>query len=382
MNTAILPFSGDPITWGHVNVVERALQVFDHLVVAIGINSAKKYTFTTEERESLTKKVLRKYGERVSVKSFTGLLVDFALEQNIKTIVRGARNSMDLAFEQMLSDVNRASDQGIDTLIMFSDQKMSHISSSVAKEVLKEFGKNILDYVPMPVKQAMEEKICGQFRIGVTGEIGAGKSEVTRELMKIHNIERFKDDSHNVDLDALGRYILTEATQPLYVATRNTLSDRFLLKVSEVGTRNFIDVKQLSDIIFKSSDARQEFNYIMREPMYLLLRQKVAPLKGIVFINSALLVEANILDFVNNNVILVLATNQVRQERLIARGYDFQEVTNRMGAQLDANQKARAITESIERHGHGRLIEYENSGPIDESCLKGVLNNLYRRCYG
>ena len=123
MKIAVLPFSGDPITLGHVDMIRRALAIFDHIVVAIGTNADKagKYLFTQEERENLTKKVLQPFGDSVSVKSFSGLLTDFAYKNNIRAIVRGSRGLLDSAFEQMVNDVNKASNQGIETILMFSD---------------------------------------------------------------------------------------------------------------------------------------------------------------------------------------------------------------------------------------------------------------------
>jgi pantetheine-phosphate adenylyltransferase len=372
MTTAIIPFSGDPITHGHVNIIDRALQVFDRVIVAIGINPTKKYTFSTEEREALARSVLWKYGERVSVKSFTGLLMDFAYEQNVKTIVRGARNTIDVAMEQMLNDVNRAAAMGIDTFLIFADQNLGHISSSAAKEIQKGFGKNILDYVPMAVKEALENKMCGQFRLGVTGEIGAGKSMVTNKLIDIieHSDVRYIE-MHNIDLDVIGRRILTEATAPIYRETRKELS--LLLGIERQPT-GFFFVGDISRKIFFDEGAREIFNEVMFEPMNLMLRQEIIDKKGIVIINSALLAEADILGFVNNKVLLVTASEPVRRSRLALRNYSPEEIDNRMDAQLCAAEKTRLIQEKIERDGYGCLMTLDNSKDISE--MDGDLNDI------
>ena len=107
MNRAILAASMDPITNGHLNVIERALQIFDEIILGIGINPDKKYTFTLEERQLLAKSAVNKFKDRVIVKSFSGLLSDFAYENGIKTIIRGARNSADFDFEHLLKDIDR-----------------------------------------------------------------------------------------------------------------------------------------------------------------------------------------------------------------------------------------------------------------------------------
>jgi pantetheine-phosphate adenylyltransferase len=373
MKIAAMPFSADPITHGHVEMIRRSLEIADHVVAAIGTNADKvgKYLFKQEEREFLTKKVLSQFGDRVSVKSFSGLLTDFVYKNNIKTIIRGSRGLLDSAFEQMISDINRASNSGIETIMMFADQKMSHISSSAAKEIQKNFGTNILEYVPMIVKQALEEKLSHQFRIGVTGEIGAGKSEVTRKLQELRIIE-------NIDLDQIGREILTKAKDPVYDSLREKLVNCFShTGEGEIETSNgFIDIKKLTNLIFEVKGMRKLFDELMRDPMYLMLREKISALHGLIFINSALLVESNMLDFVNNNVILIKADKNIRIERLKKRGYSLREIDNRIHAQLDGDTKLCFIREKIQEAGHGKVVVYENNKNIDENDMADLLDQF------
>src|SRR6478735_5475633 len=98
MNRAIYAFSGDPITFGHLDIIERAAKIFDELIVAIGVNPSKKYLFTLEERAQMAKAATA-HIPNSKVIYFYGLLVDYAYENNISTIIRGLRNSEDFNFE-------------------------------------------------------------------------------------------------------------------------------------------------------------------------------------------------------------------------------------------------------------------------------------------
>ena len=97
---AIYGFSGDPITYGHIDIIKRALKVFGELIIGIGVNPAKKYFFNLEERRVIAERSLQGLSG-VTVIAFKGLLVDYAYENNIGTIIRGVRNSEDLNYELM-----------------------------------------------------------------------------------------------------------------------------------------------------------------------------------------------------------------------------------------------------------------------------------------
>ena len=174
MKTAIYAFSGDPITYGHINIVIRASEVFDKIIVAIGNNPNKTCTFSLEERLEMTKECF-KNNKDITVMSFSNLLVDFAYEQGADVIVRGVRNAKDFDYESIIYQVGQSQKVGIDTHILFADPELTHVSSSSVKAIAKHNG-DISEYIPLHVKQAIEEKMLGQYIIGVTGEAGSGKS--------------------------------------------------------------------------------------------------------------------------------------------------------------------------------------------------------------
>ena len=383
MSSAIVAASYDPITLGHLNIIERALEVFDHILVGIGINPQKKYTFTLEKREQMARDVLKKYGDRVSVKSYSGLLADFAYENQIKTIVRGARNSVDFDFERMLSDVNQGFQMGIDTYILVADQALSHISSSTAKELQRNQAKNVKDYVPLIVKQALEIGISKQYLIGVTGLIGNGKSYITKKLVSLNQghylTGNFLIPIHSIDMDELGRYILKESQEPLHISIRKKIADHF---GKDLLVEGVLDVNKLLSLIFDCAEApalRSTFEGIMEEPLTHLFRRKLKTMDGIILINSALFVESNICDLVNNNILYIACPEEIRVEHLKGRGYSDQQIANRLQAQLSEEDKISKIQKLIDEKACGNIIKFNNSEKdIDVSTLYDILVSYCR----
>jgi pantetheine-phosphate adenylyltransferase/dephospho-CoA kinase len=371
MKKAIYALSADPITYGHINIVERSLKVFDHIIVGIGINSSKKYAFTLEERKELTKKALFKYKDRVTVEYYKGLLTDFAYENQVSTIIRGARNSMDFDFEKMLTDINHGLSMHLDTFILVADQKLSHISSSVVRELQKNNAKNINEYVPLIVKEALERKISDQLLIGITGGIGSGKSYVTKKLINLNKIDNNRVPVSYIDMDEIGRYILKESKETFHISIREKIANFFGKDL--INDNKKICVKKLLNIMFDDPEAhciRNEFEKIMAEPIVHMLRKKMFERKGIILINSALFVESGICDFVNNNIISIECPLDIRIERLKKRGYNEYQIGNRIGTQKTTEERINHIEEFIKKYDCGKLIRIVNKDEDDSDIVK------------
>jgi pantetheine-phosphate adenylyltransferase len=132
--TALFPGTFDPLTNGHLDVIRRAAPLFDHVIVAIGTNPAKQDLFTLDERAAIIRDVLHDEGIDSTVKTFRGLTVDFARRSGAAVIVRGLRNSTDLAFEFQLAITNRAV-ADIETVFIVSGEPYGFTSSSLIKQI-------------------------------------------------------------------------------------------------------------------------------------------------------------------------------------------------------------------------------------------------------
>lgn len=153
---AIFAGSFDPITNGHIDIIERTSKLFDELKIGILINPNKKTMFTISERVELIKKATN-HIDNIEVISFEGLLVDYCKENNISVLVRGVRSSADVDYELQMAHMNKELGNEIETIIMPTNTKYSFISSSLIKEVLN-FGANIDNLVPKCVLEELKNR--------------------------------------------------------------------------------------------------------------------------------------------------------------------------------------------------------------------------------
>ena len=138
MKRALFPGSFDPITLGHYDIITRALDLFDEIVVAIGINSDKNYMFTVEQRKEFIEKAFADE-PKVKVTTYQGLTVDFCKEIDAQFILRGLRNPADFEFEKAIAHTNRKLSQ-IETVFLLTAARTSFISSSIVREVIRNHG--------------------------------------------------------------------------------------------------------------------------------------------------------------------------------------------------------------------------------------------------
>ncbi|MBA2174286.1 pantetheine-phosphate adenylyltransferase [Halobacillus locisalis] len=153
---AICPGSFDPITYGHLDIIQRGAKVFDHIIVAVFNNQSKAPLFDVDERLALLREVTKDM-DNVSVDSCDGLLMDYAKEKNAQAIIRGLRAVSDFEYEMQITSMNRKLNEEIETFFMMTNNQYSFLSSSIVKEVAK-YRANISDLVPPPVEKALQEK--------------------------------------------------------------------------------------------------------------------------------------------------------------------------------------------------------------------------------
>ena len=154
---AVCPGSFDPVTLGHLDIVERASKIYDEVVVAVLINKKKSSLFTVEERMELLTQVTEEYGN-VRVDSFHGLLVDYCREQQVPVIVKGLRAISDFDYELQMAQMN-LSLAGVETLFMTTNPLYSFLSSSLVKEVAT-YGGDVSGLVPAAVHQSLLERLA------------------------------------------------------------------------------------------------------------------------------------------------------------------------------------------------------------------------------
>lgn len=157
MNKAIYPGSFDPITNGHIDIVHRACNLFDEVIIAVFDNPNKSPLFTSKERVDLIQCVFNDH-QNVKVEYFSGLLAQYAESKSTFTIIRGLRAVSDFDYEFQLSIINRKLNHKLDTIFLMTDQKFSYLSSSIVKQ-LSLFDATIDALVPEPVKRALHTKL-------------------------------------------------------------------------------------------------------------------------------------------------------------------------------------------------------------------------------
>lgn len=160
LKLAVYPGSFDPITFGHLDIIERALKVFDGVIVAVAKNSEKNSLFTVQERIDLISQVLA-HRPQAQVDTFDGLLVDFVRKREATVIIRGLRAVSDFEFEFQLAQMNRSITTEVETLFMMTSVPYSYLSSSIVKEVSSLNGP-VDKLVPPLVKAALEAKFRGK----------------------------------------------------------------------------------------------------------------------------------------------------------------------------------------------------------------------------
>jgi pantetheine-phosphate adenylyltransferase len=153
---SIYPGSFDPITYGHIDIIERGLEIFDKVIVAIAHNAEKRSLFTVEERLEMVKAVFRETPD-VIVVSFKGLLVDYVAKTNAKVILRGLRATSDFEYEFHMASMNRSLNTHLDTLFMMTSKDYFFVSSRTIKEVAS-LGGAVDGLVPDLVVTRLKEK--------------------------------------------------------------------------------------------------------------------------------------------------------------------------------------------------------------------------------
>lgn len=157
MKLVIYPGTFDPITNGHLDIIQRAVSMFDHLIVAVTDNLAKNPLFSLTERVMMIQNSIPDT-QKISVDSFRGLLVNYAMGKNACAILRGLRATLDFEYEFQMALINRKLAPDIATIFFMTHEKYTYLNSTIVKEIAR-FGGNISCFVPPIVEQKLKEKL-------------------------------------------------------------------------------------------------------------------------------------------------------------------------------------------------------------------------------
>jgi len=156
LKTAVYPGTFDPITNGHIDIIERALNIFDKVIIAISVDSTKNPFFTVEERIKMISESVKDI-QRIEIDSFSGLLVDYAKKTNAIAVIRGLRAVSDFEYEFQMALMNRRLNENIETVFLMPNEKFTFLNSSIVREVVS-LGGDISDFVPENVKNELKKK--------------------------------------------------------------------------------------------------------------------------------------------------------------------------------------------------------------------------------
>jgi pantetheine-phosphate adenylyltransferase len=370
---ALFTFSADPITLGHIDLIERAMTElgFSEVEAAIAENPGKKgkQLFSLEERISMARKSLS-HLSNIKVTTYRGLTVDYCYEQCINDIIKGVRNKEDEAYEQALALNGETQIPGIKTHCIIAKPELVHVSSTAAWQ-MQEGGGFVHTYVPLNVKQALEARISSEYIAGITGELASGKSYIGKKLVEIG--EKRGIPVYNIDLDRIGHDILGQLKDPIYVALRKEMVKKFgkgieqtdgFINGKAIGNpHGFINRKALGEIVFNNQYKLDQLNKLLELPMQVRLRREFTGKKGLLLFNAALIAETSMSYLCNNNTVLVTVDKSTQEQRMAdERKLTPEQIQRRLNSQFNGAEKKARLEEQIDAHRYGKIWEIDTSG--------------------
>ncbi|MEY4723186.1 MAG: hypothetical protein RLZZ324_699 [Candidatus Parcubacteria bacterium] len=352
----LLGLSADPFTYGHLYLIATSAAKCQELLVVVANNVEKigKYVFTLEERVAMTARGVREAGiANVRVMGWSGLLVDVYLQEACDWMYAGVRDDQDRRYENERAALNRFILPSLEKRIeqVQTIEQLQYVRSSTVKDLVR-FNLDVDAFVPMFVKQALEERLLGQYRLAITGGIGVGKSHVATQLAgHVRNAK-------HVNVDQLLRDLYEEQTAGAQLV-RDTLAERFGEGVLSAD-RLTVHRPALADILFRAG-AEEDRAFVTALTMPHVQRKyraAISGFKGWVILEWAQLAEMDMSAWVNNNVIVVDSPHRV--EFLTQRGVTPERQALMATIQFSADEKVRHLEARVASDHSGAVIRHEN----------------------
>lgn len=362
----LIPLSADPITFGHIDLVRRALEICEEVVVLVADNDLKAgaYLFSSAERSTMARVALERAGlGSVRVIASSGLVVDAYLREGCDAVIRGVRNAEDEAFERGQVACHEYVFPGIGDRFVFlgADDRFRLVSSSLAKAFVRR-GVDVSDFVPAFVRRALEERILGQYKVGITGTQASGKTHVSHRLAE--QLRRDGFSAHVVSLDDLIRRLYVEDSIGAQ-EVRDRIAVLFgndTLSADRTSVCNAVLKTRLFDPACDAAK-RQALHEVVAPHVGRLYREELSGKRGLVLVEWAQMAEMGMSHWTNHNVIVVESSD--KKECEAARGIDAEASDRVARFQWSAETKASAIYARAISDGTGTVLRYRNRFSLD-----------------
>jgi pantetheine-phosphate adenylyltransferase len=366
----LVALSADPVTFGHLDLIAKAAAKCHELVVLVANNDRKlgSYCFTLDKRTAMVRRAVDEAGlTNVRVIGSSGLLVDVYLREGCDRLFRGVRNEKDVDFEEEQATLNCMILPAIEGRFEFvqADPKLKLVSSTLVKAFVQ-LRLDVDKFVPMFVKQALEEKLLQQYRVTVTGGIAVGKSFVAAELAA--QAARAGIPSKHVNVDQLLRDVYdeqSEGAQEVREALAAYFDDTVL-----TSDRKAVQRPRLADILFRSgADEHRKFVTDLTMPhVARKYREALADATGLVVVEWAQMAEMDMGSWTNNNAIVVHCPD--RATFLAKRGVSPERMAVMDEIQWREPHKMRILYERAKRDRSGCVLAYLNQIRETEEAAK------------
>lgn len=376
----LVALSADPITFGHLDLIAQASERCASVVVLIANNDAKRgsYLFSLQERMHIATLAIEQSGPPgIRVIGSGGLLVDTYLREDCDVIFRGIRNEDDARYEESQMKLHTLILPALEDRIVFLESRPEYrmISSSLVKAFVRS-GVDVTPFVPAFVKQLLEERICGQYKIAVTGCQASGKTYVTEQLAK--RLQTIGLSVTVINVDALSRTLYAEDSFGAQ-AVRDGIARLF---GNDVLTDTSQDVHRdvLKRRIFDAEttlEKRSELHALVAPHIDRLYREALSGKQGIVLVEWAQLAEMNLSHWANHHAIVVSGADAESFRSARAISAEDAEAVSRF--QWSAEEKAQSLYAAASIARNGTVIRFVNR--IGDEASLGVLVQSVRELF-